>query len=63
MIASAPAAALPRSQAFCILAPMRAVTRIAWVSFALLMASCHTAPGRAHHPNVVVFLVDDLGWH
>lgn len=41
---------------------MRAITRIAGVSFALLMAACHTAPRRAHQPNIVVFFVDDLGW-
>lgn len=41
---------------------MHVATRIVGVSFALLLAGCHTGPARAHHPNLVVFLVDDLGW-
>lgn len=41
---------------------MRVATTIAGISFVLLTAGCHTAPARAHRPNVVVFLVDDLGW-
>lgn len=36
---------------------------IAWLGLlAMLPLACHSSPAPAYRPNVIVFLVDDLGW-